>query len=78
LGDILPFGLLFKGPGKFLVKNMGCFLGILRVLKGFMYILTFKFSFKEYVLAFFLVSQLFWLLYPKIGRIFPQSSGRPV
>jgi hypothetical protein len=31
LGEISPFGLLFKGPGEFLGTNMGCFLGILRV-----------------------------------------------
>jgi len=37
-----------------------------------------KFNFEEDVLAFFFVWQLFWQLYPKIGRIFPQSSGRPV
>jgi hypothetical protein len=39
---------------------------------------TFKCSIEENVLAFFLVWQLFGLLYPKFGRIFPpQSSGHP-
>ncbi len=31
LGEILPFGLLFKGPGDFLGTNVVRFLGILRV-----------------------------------------------
>jgi hypothetical protein len=31
LGEIWPFGLLFKGPGKCLGTNMVCFLGILTV-----------------------------------------------
>jgi hypothetical protein len=32
---------------------------------------TFKFSLEEDVLAFFLFWLLFWLIYPKLGRIFP-------
>jgi len=33
LGEILPFELLFKGPGENLGTKMVCFLGILRVRK---------------------------------------------
>jgi hypothetical protein len=36
------------------------------------------FSFDEYNLTFFGLTQLFWLLYPKFGQFFSQSSGHPV
>jgi hypothetical protein len=70
LGKFLPLGLLFKGPGEFLGQNV-------------VYCLHFK-SLEEVwcryiglsnwalikMFWYFLVWQLFWLLFPRIGHIF--------
>jgi hypothetical protein len=64
LGKILPFGILFKGPGKFLGENMVCCdfrRGLMRMFW------TFKLIFDEHIfLAFFGLATVLATFY-KIG-----------
>jgi hypothetical protein len=74
LGKILPFRLLFKGPGKVYWGKHGLFKSILRVQTGFdLDVLDFQIEFCWRYLWLFLVwfGNCFGYFFQNLGKIFP-------
>ncbi len=71
-----PFGLLFKGPDKFLGENMVCCKYLKRSEGLNIDFYTFKLSIDEDILKIFNLATVL-ATFSKIWVIFPQSSGHP-
>ncbi len=71
LGKFLPLGLLFKGPGEFLGQNVVCCVHFKSLEEVWCRYIGLSNWALIKIFWYFLIWQLFWLLFPRIGHIFP-------